>query len=254
MIRTSILFLNVLIIATCGLVYELLAGTLASYVLGDDITQFSLIIGIYLFALGIGAWISRFIESGLARRFIEIELGVALLGGASAPILFLSFARLSYFHIILYGVVLAVGVLVGLELPLLMRILKDNLDFKDLVSRVLTFDYVRALVASILFPLFFVPRMGLVRTSLMFGLLNAGVGLWATWFMQPLIKGSVAGLRARAGIVIALLSIGVIKANSLTSLAEDDLFADDIIYSRTTQYQRIIVTRGKAGFQLFLNV
>src|ERR1044072_7322972 len=145
MIRTSIRFLNVLIIATCGLVYELLAGTLASYVLGDDITQFSLIIGIYLFALGIGAWLSR---------FMEIELGVALLGGASAPILFLSFARLSYFHIILYGVVLAVGVLVGLELPLLRRILKDNLAFKDLVSRVLTFDYVGALVASILFPLF----------------------------------------------------------------------------------------------------
>ncbi|MFP5261639.1 MAG: polyamine aminopropyltransferase [Blastocatellia bacterium] len=253
MIRTPILFLNVLIIATCGLVYELLAGTLASYVLGDDITQFSLIIGIYLFALGVGAWLSRFIESGLARRFIEVELAVALLGGASAPLLFLSFSRLSYFHVVLYSVVFAVGVLVGLELPLLMRILKDNLDFKDLVSRVLTFDYVGALVASILFPIFFVPRMGLVRTSLLFGLMNAGVGLWATWFMRPLIKGEVSTLRARAVIIIALLSIGVIKANALTSLAEDEMFADEIIHSRTTQYQRIVVTRGKAGFQLFLN-
>jgi spermidine synthase len=253
MIRTPILFLNVLVIATCGLVYELLAGTLASYVLGDDITQFSLIIGIYLFALGAGAWLSGFIESGLARRFIEIELAVALLGGASAPLLFLSFSRLSYFHLVLYSIVFAVGTLVGLELPLLMRILKDNLDFKDLVSRVLTFDYVGALVAAILFPIFFVPRMGLVRTSLLFGLLNAGVGLWATWFMRPLIKGDVSGLRARAVIVIALLAVGVIKANSLTSLAEDEMFADEIIHSRTTHYQRIVVTRGKAGFQLFLN-
>ena len=74
--RTPVLFLNVLIIATCGLVYELLAGTLASYVLGDSVTQFSLIIGIYLFALGVGAWLSRFIEKGLARKFIEVELGV----------------------------------------------------------------------------------------------------------------------------------------------------------------------------------
>jgi spermidine synthase len=253
MIRTPVLFLNVLIIATCGLVYELLAGTLASYVLGDDVTQFSLIIGIYLFALGAGAWLSRFIDKGLARRFIEVELAVALLGGASAPLLFLSFARLSWFHVALYGIVFAVGTLVGLELPLLMRILKDNLDFKELVSRVLTFDYVGALVASILFPLFFVPKMGLVRTSLIFGLLNAGVGLWATWFMRPLIKGSVTGLRVRAVIVIALLAIGVIKANTLTSLAEDELFADEIVYSRTTPYQRIIVTRGRAGFQLFLN-
>src|SRR5213080_2884083 len=107
--RTPVLFLNVLIIATCGLVYELLAGTLASYVLGDSVTQFSLIIGIYLFALGVGAWLSRF----LSRAFIEVELGVAILGGASAPLLFLSFARLSYFHLVLYGVVSAIGILVG---------------------------------------------------------------------------------------------------------------------------------------------
>jgi spermidine synthase len=251
--RTPVLFLNVLIIATCGLVYELLAGTLASYVLGDSVTQFSLIIGIYLFALGVGAWLSRFIETGLARKFIEVELAVALLGGASAPLLFLSFGRLSYFHVVLYGVVFAVGVLVGLELPLLMRILKDVLDFKELVSRVLTFDYVGALIASLLFPLFLVPKLGLVRTSLVFGLLNAGVGLWATWFMRPLIKGEVSGLRGRAVIVIALLVIGIIKANALTTLAEDELFADEILYSRTTQYQRIVVTRGRAGFQLFLN-
>src|ERR1700730_10399733 len=251
--RTPLLFLNVLVIATCGLVYELLAGTLASYVLGDSVTQFSLIIGVYLSALGVGAWLSRFVDTRLARCFIEVELGVALPGGASAPLLFLSFGRLSYFPVVLYGLVFAVGVLVGLELPLLMRILKDVLDFKELVSRVLTFDYVGALVASLLFPLFLVPKLGLVRTSLVFGLLNAGVGLWATWFMRPLIKGDVSGLRARAAIVIVLLGIGIVKANALTTLAEDELFADEVIYSRTTRYQRIVVTRGRAGFQLFLN-
>src|SRR5437660_3610156 len=108
--QAPILFLNVLVIATCGLVYELLAGTLASYVLGDSVTQFSLIIGIYLSALGVGAWLSGFVEGGLARRFIQVEIGVALLGGLSAPILYFSFARLSYFSVVLYGVVFAIGV------------------------------------------------------------------------------------------------------------------------------------------------
>jgi spermidine synthase len=251
--RTPLFYLNVLIVATCGLIYELLAGTLASYVLGDSITQFSLIIGIYLSALGVGSWLSGFIDHGLARRFIEVELGVAILGGASAPILFLSFSRLAYFHIILYGVVFVIGVLVGLELPLLMRILKDNLDFKALVSRVLTFDYIGALVASVLFPIFLVPKLGLVRTSLLFGMLNGLVGLWGTWQMRSLINGSVLGLRVRACFVIALLAVGVVKANALTTLAEDNLFADEIIYTRTTPYQRIVITRGRAGFQLFLN-
>src|ERR1700737_1211403 len=189
--RTPLLFLNVLVIATCGLVYELLAGTLASYVLGDSVTQFSLIIGIYLSALGVGAWLSRFVDTRLARCFIEVELGVAILGGASAPLLFLSFARLSYFHLVLYGIVFAIGVLVGLELPLLMRIAKDHLDFKELVSRVLAVDYIGALVASLLFPIFLVPKLGLVRTSLLFGMLNAGVGLWGTWLLRPIIKGDV---------------------------------------------------------------
>jgi spermidine synthase len=209
MIRTPILYLNVLIIATCGLVYELLAGTLASYVLGDSVTQFSLIIGIYLSALGVGAWLSKFIENAIARRFIDVELGVAILGGASAPLLFLSFARLSYFPIVLYTLVFLIGVLVGLELPLLMRILKDNLDFKELVSQVLTFDYIGALVASLLFPLFLVPKLGLVRTSLVFGLFNALVALWGTWLLKPLIVGKVTGLRVRAVIVILLLLIAI---------------------------------------------
>ncbi|MBI4853688.1 MAG: polyamine aminopropyltransferase [Acidobacteria bacterium] len=253
MIRTSIIFLNVLIIATCGLVYELLAGTLASYVLGDSVTQFSLIIGIYLSAMGVGAWLSGFIEKDLAQKFIEIEIAVAILGGFSAPILFLSFARLSYFHIILYLVVFLIGVLVGLELPLLMRILKDQLDFKDLVSRVLTIDYIGALVASLMFPLFLVPKLGLVRTSLVFGLLNVGIGFWATWTLEPLIKKGLTLLRIKAIIVAILLLIGLIGANKITSLAEDNLFADDIIYSRTSSYQRIVVTKSRAGFQLFLN-
>ncbi|HYP52091.1 MAG TPA: polyamine aminopropyltransferase [Pyrinomonadaceae bacterium] len=251
--RTPILFLNVLVIATCGLVYELLAGTLASYVLGDSVTQFSLIIGIYLFAMGVGSWLSRFIDSDLARRFIDVELGVAVLGGLSAPLLFLSFSRLSYFQVILYSLVFIIGAFVGLEIPLLMRILKDNLDFKELVARVLAFDYVGALAASLLFPLFLVPRLGLVRTSLVFGIFNAAVGLWGTWLMRPLIRGGVTGLRARAVVVMVVLAVCLIKADSLTSLAEDQLFTDDIVYARTTHYQRIVVTRSRAGFQLFLN-
>jgi spermidine synthase len=252
--RTPVLFLNVLIIATCGLVYELLAGTLASYVLGDSVTQFSLIIGIYLFSMGVGAWLSRFLETELARRFVDVEIAVAVLGGFSAPLLFLSFANLSYFQLVLYGTVFLIGTLVGLEIPLLMRILKDHLDFKELVARVLAFDYVGALIASLLFPLFLVPRLGLVRTSLLFGVLNAAVGLWATWLMQPLIRrGSLTRLRVQACIVMALLLVAFIKADRLTSLAEDAMFADDIVYTKTTHYQRIVVTRGRAGFQLFLN-
>ena len=251
--RTPLLFLNVLIIATCGLIYELLAGTLSSYVLGDSVTQFSIIIGVYLFAMGVGSYLSGFIEKHIAEKFVDIEFAVAVLGGFSAPLLFFSFANLSYFSLILYTIVFGIGTLVGLEIPLLMRILKDELDFKDLVSRVLAFDYVGALVASLLFPLFLVPKLGLARTSLLFGMLNAAVGIWGTWLLEPLIKKNINILRVKGFVIIILLLVAFIKADYLTSLAEDQLFTDNIIYAKSSSYQRIVVTKGKTGYALFLN-
>ena len=248
-----LLYINVLVVATCGLIYELIAGTLASYVLGDSVTQFSFIIGTYLSALGVGAWLSRFVTNRVARCFIEVELGVALLGGVSAPLLFLGFANLQWFSLVLYGVVFLIGVLVGLELPLLMRILKSHVEFDDLVSRVLTFDYIGAVVASLLFPILLVPHLGLVRTSLLFGMLNAGVGLWGTYLLAPVLKKSTAGLRGRAVLVIGLLATGFIKADTLTKLAEEELFQHEIVYAKTSRYQRIVITKGNNGFRLFLN-
>ena len=76
--RSPLVYLTVLVVATCGLVYELVAGTLASYVLGDSVTQFSTVIGVYLSALGLGSWLSRYVQRGLARRFVEVELAVEI--------------------------------------------------------------------------------------------------------------------------------------------------------------------------------
>lgn len=249
-----LLYLNVLVIATCGLIYELLAGTLASYLLGDSVTQFSLVIGVYLSALGIGSWLSRYVDTGVARTFIEIEIAIALVGGLSAPILFIAFAQIAWFRILLFGMVLLIGILVGLELPLLMRILKENLDFRELVARVLTFDYIGALMASLLFPILLVPHLGLVRTSLLFGLLNAAVGIWGTSLLRPLLsQRSVTGLRTRGFIVVGILVVGFIKANSLTSLSEEVILQKPIVFTQHSPFQRIVVTKDKENFQLYLN-
>src|SRR6185436_11000912 len=115
-----LLFITVLLIAACGLIYELIAGTLASYLLGDSVLQFSTIIGCYLFAMGIGSAMSRYIDRGLAYRFVWIELVLGVVGGFSSALLFLAFAYVQGFELILYAMVLVIGVLVGLEIPLLM--------------------------------------------------------------------------------------------------------------------------------------
>ena len=257
-----LLFLSVFLIAACGLVYELVAGALASYLLGDSVTQFSTVIGAYLSALGLGAWLSRYLdEPGLARRFVEVELAVALAGGASAPILFMAFGRVGWFRLALYLIVVLIGTLVGLEVPLLLRIMRRRLEFKELVARVLSVDYLGALVGSILFPILLVPKLGLVRTSLFFGLINAAVGLWTTFLLGPELDGDhgVAGrsskpwLRARCAVVIALLLAGLAASDRLTTLAEEGMYSDEIVYSKQSSYQRIVMTRGRGSFQLFLD-
>src|SRR5688500_9407592 len=202
--------------------------------------------------MGIGSWLSRFIERGVPQRFVEIELGVALLGGACAPLLFLTFALTDAFRVALYGSVLAIGTLVGLEIPLLLRILKDQVRFKDLVSQVLTFDYLGALAASVMFPLLFVPKLGLVRTSLLFGLLNAVVALWSTWLLAPVLGGLVR-LRIKAVVLLVGLTGAFLAGDRLTTYFEEQVYADEVVHAESSPYQRIVVTRGSRGFALFLN-
>lgn len=150
--RTTRLLLlaSVFVIATCGLIYELIAGTLASYLLGDSVLQFSTVIGVYLFAMGVGSWLSGFVSRGEARLFVQVQFLIGLIGGGSAAALFVLFTQVNAFRPVLYGLIFIIGTLVGLEIPLLLRILKDRLEFKDLVARVFTFDYIGALLASLL--------------------------------------------------------------------------------------------------------
>jgi len=246
------LFLSVCLIAACGLIYELVAGALASYLLGDSITQFSTIIGTYLFAMGIGSWLSRFVVRGVITRFVQIELIVGVVGGLSSLLLFLAFAYTEAFRLVLYGLVTLIGILVGLEIPLLMRILKDRYSFKDVVANVLTFDYIGALFASLLFPLLLVPRLGLVRSALLFGVINVLVGLWSTWLFRDDLPRPT-GLRVAGLLALAVLGAGLWKGQAVTTLAEEGMYADPIILTRDTRYQRIVLTSWKDDLRLYLN-
>src|ERR1041384_3725988 len=174
------LFVSILLVAACGLIYERIAGTVASYLVGDSVFQFSTVIGTYLFAMGIGSFLSRFVRGKLARLFVRIELLIAVVGGFSSSALFLAFAFTQGFQLLLYLDVIVLGTLVGLEIPLLMRLIRHRYRFQDAVAHVLTFDYLGALFASVLFPLVLVPKLGLIRSALFFGVVNAVVALWST--------------------------------------------------------------------------
>src|SRR5579883_2883549 len=247
-----VLFLSVLLIAACGLIYELIAGTMASYLLGDSVLQFSTIIGTYLFAMGIGSALSRFINRGLVYQFVWIELLVGVIGGFSSALLFLAFAYTQAFQLLMYVIVIVIGMLVGLEIPLLMRIIRDRYHFRDVIAHVLTFDYLGALGASLLFPIILVPHLGLVRSAMMFGVINAAVALWSTFLFAPQLAAKRM-LRVLCVLVMCGLGIGLAQARRITAAAEDNIYADEIILARDTRYQHIVLTRFKDDIRLFLN-
>ncbi|MDQ6629680.1 MAG: polyamine aminopropyltransferase [Pseudomonadota bacterium] len=254
------LLASVFVVAACGLVYELAAGTLASYLLGDSILQFSTVIGTYLFAMGVGSWLSRYLDRQLVAQFLRIELLVGLIGGLMPAALFaMQSASTPSFRFALYAFVLTIGVLVGLEIPLVMRILKRHAGsgsghggLRTLVSQVLTFDYLGALAVSIAFPLIFVPQLGLIRTGAVFGLMNAGVAAWALWLFRHELRRIGAQAVACIATIAALLG-AFVYAEHLTSWAEDRFYADRVIYSASSPYQRIVITSSRAGIRLFLN-
>jgi len=223
---------NVLVVAVCALVYELLCGTLASYLLGDAVLQFSLVLGTYLFAMGIGAWLSRSLEGRAPSRYVQAELALALIGGLSAPGLLVAVSAHVPLRPTLYAVVFVVGGLVGVELPLLVKILRSPRPaeitaseaaaaaprFGDLVARALACDYVGALAASLLFPLVLVPRLGLVRTSVLTGVVNAMVAVSASFVVKVERPGL---LRVAGAVVLLVLAFTFVRGESWVAAATD---------------------------------
>ena len=257
LVRTpdGLLVLAVFVVASCGLAYELVAGALSSYLLGDSILQFSTIIGCYLFAMGVGSHLSKYVaDDDVLARFVDIELLVGLLGGLSALVLFVVFAWLSTpFRATLYALVFLIGVLVGMEIPLVMRALHaEGARFADLVSRVLTFDYLGALAVSLLFPLILAPHLGLTRTALLFGILNVAIAIWTIHRFRARLP-KVEGQLLRAAFSMLVLIGAFLGAERLTQWSERAMFGDEIVHAITTPYQRLVVTHWKDDLRLYIN-
>lgn len=247
-----LLLATVFVAAICGLVYELLFGTLSTYLLGSSITQFSLVIGLFLTAMGIGSFLSRFLKRGLLAAFLLVEILVGLIGGFSALVLFFAFAALKTYLPLLVGITLVVGTLVGLEIPLLVRILRAQASLRAALGNVLSLDYLGALAASLLFPFLLVPHLGMIRTGLLFGLLNVAVAVLGLWLFRRQLPG-VRRLTALAVVALLALSAGIAGAGHATRFLEDLIYDDPVLFAKSTPYQRLVLTRWRRDLRLYID-
>ena len=122
--ESHILLFSIFVAGLCSIIYELLIATTGAYFLGDSITQFSLTIGVYMAAMGVGSYFSRFVpDKPLLVYFIGFELLLALLGGLSVPLLYFAYAYGLPLQVISVLLTTLIGILIGLEIPLLSRLM-----------------------------------------------------------------------------------------------------------------------------------
>ncbi|MGK0358453.1 MAG: spermidine synthase [Bradymonadia bacterium] len=240
--QLAVLQASVLVVALCGIAYELIIATVSSYLLGNSVYQFSITIGLFMFAMGIGSYLTKRIETNLVTRFIKIEIAVAVIGGLSSTILFMVYPYRAFYTPVMYTQIIIIGTLVGLEIPILTRILSRREELKESIAHVLSLDYLGALIGSVGFPLLLLPHLGLFRSSFAIGLLNFAVGMLNVVVFWNVLKN------ARRYMIVCLVGIGVLTAgmiwgSAVTAYAEGRLFASTIIYRQQTPYQRIIVVR-----------
>ncbi len=251
-VEGAVLLLSVFVAASSGLAYELVIGTTGAYLAGDGVREFSLTIGIFLFAMGVGSFLSRSVQERVLEAFILVEVTAGLLGGFSNAILFLVYSFLSGYQVVMYGLLFLVGVFIGLEIPLLVRLLSAFKPLRVNISNVLSLDYVGSLVAAVLFPLVLLPNLGLMQTALLFGILNVLVGLGNYLFFRRR-QGLGPWLGAASVAALGLLVAGFLWSDRIVALAESRQYDDEIILVEQTPYQRIVLTRWRDDLRMFLN-
>lgn len=241
----------IFLVAACGLIYELLLATISSYLLGSSVTQFSISVGLFVGSMGIGSWISQRIERRLIGTFVMLEVLLAAVGGFSASILFAVYATGVHYYPTLLVFLVVIGAIVGTELPILVRILNTYGELKTVVAEALSIDYLGSLAGSILFPLLLLPALGLVRTGFVVGLINVGV---ATYTLRVFAR-RIRGLPYTVGcaVLALLLGAGALASDHIGNALEQRLYEDQIILARSSAYQRIVFTRWREDFRLFLD-
>lgn len=241
--QAGVLLISILVVALCGIVYELIIGTVSSYLLGNSVYQFSLTIGFFMFAMGVGSLISKYFDDQYVLNFIRIEIAIALIGGICSILLFMAFpfARVMY-EFVMYSLILIIGALVGMEIPILTTLLAERASTKESIANVMSLDYVGALIGSVAFPLLLLPSLGLVQSSFAIGLINIFVATINVVIFKDHLPNFKGTLSLCFGI-LALLVTFIFYGTYITRFAEKNLYFDQVVYSTQTPYQKLVVTR-----------
>lgn len=253
-VRRAGVVLKVSIFATgcAGIVAEFVLSTLATYLVGNAVFQWTIVMTLMLFAMGVGSRVSQFFRRRLLETFIFVEFSLSLLCASAAILAYGLSAYTSHTNLLIYGIAVFIGGLVGFEIPLVTRMNQNYEELRSNIATVMEKDYYGALLGGLFFAFFALPYLGLTYTPIILGALNFGVAilLVSVFFRllerrKSVIAGSVVCLTALVGLAVF--------AKPIILYGEQMRYQDKIVYARQTAYQRIVMTQWRSYYWLYIN-
>lgn len=251
--KYRLLMLTTLIISGCSMCYELIISAVSSYLLGNSTLQYSITIGLYMAALGLGSYISKYVTKKLFNVFVLIELLIGIVGGMSSLILFLANIYIINYAVVMYIEIVLIGTLAGAEIPIMTRIIEeDENNLSVTLSSIFSFDYIGGLVGAVAFPLMLLPNLGYFATSFLCGLLNIVASLLIMWKFGKRVE-NIRSYRIVAFAIAVLMLLGMIFSDNISNEIESGLYRDKIIAIEQTQYQKIVMTKHRDDVRLYID-
>lgn len=253
-LKSNILKLALFATGLSGIVAEYILATLASHFLSDSVFQWTMIVSIMLFSMGLGSRISKHLEQNLLQKFIYIEFALSVLTAFSSLFAYTATAYTVYVGFIIYGLCIAIGILIGMEIPLVIRLNDAFEELKINVSSILEKDYFGSLAGGLFFAFVGLPYLGLTYTPFILGFINFSVAVvLLLMLISTLDRKFKLRLSSLTLVVGFVLVAGIVFAKPVIIYGEQKRYKDKIIFSEQSRYQKIVMTEWRGNHWLYIN-
>ena len=252
--KRNLLFSALFATGLSGIVAEYCFATLSTYFVGDSVKQWSIIISLMLFSMGIGSRITKSFNGNVFKLFIVTEFALSIVVSFSAVFTYYLASQVEYIGIFIYTLSIVTGTLIGMELPLAMRLNDEFQSLKFNVANVLEKDYYGSLIGGLFFVFVGLPYLGLTYTPFILGFINLFVAILLLLFFKDSIKKKQQKIFfSIAFLLITILISGSLFADKIIMYGEQVKYKDKIIFQEQSIYQKIVVTKWKNDYWLYLN-
>ncbi|OQX97398.1 MAG: spermidine synthase [Bacteroidetes bacterium 4572_128] len=253
-LRSNILKLSLFATGLSGIVAEYILSTLATYFLGNSVFQWTMIVSIMMFSMGLGSRISKYFHKNLLEKFIIMEFLLSIMVSFSSLIVYFSSSYTSYIGFIIYFMSIVIGILIGMEIPLVIRLNNEFESLRINVASIIEKDYYGSLAGGLFFAFIGLPYLGLTYTPFILGMINFLVALLLFFILYKHLKNKVKFIFNISYILVfTILIVGTFIAKPVILFGEQKKYKDKVIFSKQSVYQKIVITKWKEHFWLYIN-